>query len=548
MEDCNCGLAANADVLALAAGSLSQVGARITKTTPTEGIALPLFFDRAKRSDARLGTFSEPSEGYRRQTVVHSGATMAGQGVHLVLQVGSTAILARLLAPRDFGLIAMVAAFVAFIGLFRDVGLTQAVTQKADLTHAQASNLFWINAAITLALSGLTILSSPLVVRFYSEPALGPITVVYALFLTMGGFGAMHQAVLVRGLQFKHVVYTEVAGQAIAIVIAVTLAYLGAGYWALVALPGARALAQTIGFWLVSPWAPGKPSRGAGISSLVIFGANVTGFNIVNFLARNLDNILIGWRWGAAALGVYAQAYVLVALPLGQINTPLSRVAVPMLARLQHEPDRYRQAYLRIVGVMCTLAVPIMATAIATADWIIVVVLGPGWGEAADILPWLALAGLFQPLTNTTGWLFMTQERTSEMFKLGIFSSGLAVLSFVIGLPYGALGVAISYALMDVFVRTPLAYHYVGRRGPVKSKEFARVMKVPLLLGGWAIGSAWGVRRLGAGLEPLWGLGIAVSVVSAGCGILVCCTPLGRNIRLELAALSRDFRRRGTGQ
>lgn len=193
---------------------------------------------------------------------------------------------------------------------------------------------------------------------------------------------------------------------------------------------------------------------------------------MVNYLARNLDNIFIGKYWGTIQLGLYSKAYQLLLLPLKQINAPITNVAVPLLSRLNNSPSKYRQTYLRILEKLVLLTMPLIVFLISAADWLIQLLLGEQWVDASNLFMWLGLAGLIQPVANSAGWLFISQDRSKQLFQWGIFSSGITILSFLLGLPYKAIGVSMSYSMTSILITTPCLFYYVGRRGPVKTKDF----------------------------------------------------------------------------
>lgn len=475
-----------------------------------------------------LGPLDEPAEGLRRHTVRQTSVMVSGQLAQSALQVGSTFILARLLAPEDFGLIAMVSVVVAFVGLFKDIGLTQAVVQERHLAHAQTTGLFWLNEAVTTILALAMAAGAPIVAAMYDETELVGITFAFAAIFFVNGLGSMPQAILSRRMAFRRIAVGETGATVLGIAAAIIVAASGGEYWALVAMPGVRALTLTSFLWATCGWRPGPPHRNTGISDLVRFGKDVTGFNVVNYFSRNADNALIGWRWGPVELGQYNAAYRVLTLPLEQLNTPVARVAVPVLARLQHDTTRYRSAYLRIVRAVAAVTMPLMAVVAVTSDWLVYVILGPGWDLAGDILRWLAVAGILQPTTQTTGWLFLTQNRTGEWFRLGLASACIAVASFLVGLPQGAIGVAIAYAIADICLRTPLLVVWFGRSGPVRSMDLVRVSLLPLGTALIAATIGVSVRILAPDIAPL--LGLVVSFLAAGAIVfgLLWLTPNGR--------------------
>jgi len=232
----------------------------------------------------------------------------------------------------------------------------------------------------------------------------------------------------------------------------------------------------TCGAWIASRWRPGLPRWSDEVKSMLSFGGHVTGFTMVNFFVRNLDNVLIGRAWGAVSLGFYAKAYQLLLLPIQQINQPLSPVAFSTLSRLRSDPEAYRRAYLRMLGVIVSISMPAVAAVAGCADWVIVVLLGPRWEPSAHLYAILSLAAIVQPVGHTIGWLFLSQGRARMFFKLAVILAPVTIGGFFAGLPWGAAGVAWSYAVTEVGVRLPVQLWAVGREGPVRARDIVAVL------------------------------------------------------------------------
>ncbi|MBD1834956.1 lipopolysaccharide biosynthesis protein [Cyanobacteria bacterium FACHB-472] len=460
---------------------------------------------------------------------VRGGAvTMITQGCKFILNMGSTVLLARLLTPQDYGLVGMVATVTGLVGLFKDMGLSTATVQKAEINHAQISTLFWLNVVFSLATMLITAAIAPLIAWFYGEPRLIWITLVSAIGFIFGGLTVQHQALLNRQMRFGALAMIDIVSMLIGVATAIVLALNGAGYWALVLMPLAMGMISALGVWFMCGWRPGLPVKHSGVSSMLAFGANLTGFGIINYFARNLDNLLIGRYWGAQQLGLYSKAYALLLLPINQINAPIASVALPTLSRLVDSPDRYRQAYLRIVEKLLMLTMPIMVFMIATSDWLVQLLLGSQWGETSRIFALLGIAGLIQPLANSTGWLFMSQDRAHDMFKWGFIGGTTAIVSFVAGLPWGAVGVAASYSLVWICVCMPLLFWFVGRTGPVRTIDFYRVLApfVCTTLGTLII--LLGFRKYVEVSNPLIGCAIAFGITVMTFLLILATMPAGR--------------------
>src|SRR5579872_1917109 len=195
--------------------------------------------------------------------------TLTSQGAQFLIQSISTVVLARLLPPHDFGLVAMVTAITGLGQAFADLGLSEATIQREDISHEQVTALFWINVAIGLALMFITVGLAPVLVWFYREPRLRNIALLLSLTFLVGGLRVQHDALLKRQMRFLSLAIRDVASSSLAVLIAIIMVWQGAGYWALVALPLIGNTTRMILSWLGARWIPGLPSRRAKIGSLV---------------------------------------------------------------------------------------------------------------------------------------------------------------------------------------------------------------------------------------------------------------------------------------
>lgn len=411
---------------------------------------------------------------------VRGGAlTMGAQGLRLAVQVASTIVLARLLPPSDFGLVAMVMALTGLAALFSDLGLSMATVQRRNITPAQVNALFWINVAIGVVIAAVVVAFAPLIAWFYTEPRLVEITFALAFPFLLGGAAAQHKALIQRQMRFRALVTIDLAALIGGICAAIALAVAGAGYWALVANSIATSILSLALVWIFSGWRPGLPARAGGVRSMIAFGANLTGFNLVNYFARNLDNILIGWWWGASALGLYSRAYRLLTLPIQQINAPMAQVMVPGLSRIQSDGERWRQGYCRAITAMMLATAPISTFSFVFADPIIPLLLGSQWAGAVPIFRNLAIAGVAQSLFNSMGWIYISRGRSDRMFKWGIFGSTIFSLSFIAGLPYGPSGVALAYSIAVLGLAWPcVAYACYGT--PLRQSDVFKASATPV--------------------------------------------------------------------
>lgn len=408
-------------------------------------------------------------------------ATGGAQLVKLVCQITSVIILSRLLQPEDFGIVAMAAPIVAFVGLFLDMGLTQATVQKKGITSTQINSLFWINMAVSAMLAAIMILIAPFVAQFYGEPQVAPLVALMSLQLLVAGLGAQHYALVTRRMAFGRLAMIDSVSAVLGLATAIVWAYYERTYWALFIGGMTTMTCSTLGCWISSHWRPGFPRWVNGTKEMVNFGAGITGFNFANYFSRNIDQILIGRQWGNQQLGLYDRANRLLLFPLQQVIYPLGKVMVPALSRMNDEPERYRKAYLRVAPLLLFLALPGVAVAIAMADLLIPLALGRQWEGAVMIFQALGFAGMLQPLNSPAGWLFISQGRTRDFMLWGIFGALTMIIAVIVGLPYGAFGVALAYAILE-YLRTPLLWIYVGRKGAVEAKHILWVAS-PFVVG-----------------------------------------------------------------
>ncbi|MCO6045250.1 lipopolysaccharide biosynthesis protein [Aeoliella sp. ICT_H6.2] len=465
---------------------------------------------------------AELRQGLGLKTVRGGVASMIAQGLALVVSLGSIAALSRLLNPADFGLMAMVVVFTRFAGLFVDAGLSMAAVQERDLTRQQSTNLFWFGTLMGTAIGAVMVVISPLVAWFYQEPRLIAVTSVLGVSFLFNGLAVQHRALLRRGMQFVAVnttrIIAAIAGKLAGIAWAVAFYGKPYDYWALVVVIVVTAAANTLGVWLMCPWRPGLPRRGAGSRRHFLFGANLTGFTTINHFARNADNLLIGWWWNAAALGVYERAYRVFDLPRETFMAPLSSVATSTLSRLLDEPAKYRDAYLRMAKGMLAFTAPISAYCAVCPDIVVYTLLGAQWVKSIPLLQLLSIFGLYQSAYSSCGWLLITQDRTTEFLRWSIVNSVLTVAAFCVGLPFGPAGVALGYGVVFLSFSLPSLFWVAGRRGPVTIGDLWRSLLEPTLVS-LVVAAAcyvahWMTIQRGLLLATIVTAGIAISIVT----------------------------------
>jgi len=380
-------------------------------------------------------------------------------------------VLARLLTPKDFGLFAMVTTVIGYLRVFKDAGLATATVQREGITHAQVSNLFWINVGISGAISLILAACAPLIARFYQEPRLVPITLVLSCTVLLSGLTVQHTALLNRQMRFKALAFIQVGSMFIGVAVGIGMALLNYSYWALVASNLATVAAGVLLTWFAIPWRPQAPSRRSGIRPLVSFGANLATGGFIYSLARGADAMLVGRFYGPSSVGLYTRAAALLRRPMEQFLSPISSVFVPVLSRIQTQPERYRRTFLQVYETMVLASFLGTGLLLALARPLTLVVLGPKWEQAIIIFSAFTFAALCSPPATTATWLFASQGRGKDWLFTSSLISGIFFASFLAGLPFGPAGVAIASCAVGLLVGLPVLYYFAGREGPVTTVD-----------------------------------------------------------------------------
>lgn len=413
--------------------------------------------------------------------------TAVSQAVQFLLSLTSIAILSRLLTPLDFGLVAIVTALAGLLRIFQDLGLSVATVQKDAITHAQISNLFWINVAFSSAATVAVAISAIPIASFYKDDRLLGITLALSPTFLLSGLTTQHTALLSRQMRFRAMALIQIGALTIGLGIAILLAWLGCGYWSLVGSTIGSGMSTVVFTWLASSWRPALPSRNSGVRPMLRFGLGLASSGLLYSLARGSDTLLIGRTFGPDVVGFYSRATALLLRPLDQFLAPLSGIFVPTLSRLNSDPARYRVAFLNIYNLVSLVSFSGVAALFALARPLTLVVLGPQWEESADILAGLSFVVLCAPLSNLASWLTASQGRGGDAFSSSIATCSVTILSVIIGLQYGPSGVAYSYSAGYLLVQLPTAFYFAGRKGPVTPTDLwkALLKYIPLSLLLW---------------------------------------------------------------
>lgn len=500
-------------------------------------IITPLPFAEARGREEDSGSIPDSS---RLGSRAARGASivMVGQASRIFIQIGSVAILARLLEPVDYGLIAIVLAVVGVGEILRDFGLSTGAIQAVELSRYQRDKLLWLNTAIgaTLAVAGFLV--APLVARIFGQPELTSITRMLSLTFVVSGVTAQYRADLNRRMRFHSLVVADVSSQILGISIAITLALAGWGYWALVAQQLSAALSALVILMLYARWLPGRPRRGVDVKSIVVFGRGMMGSQLVGYLNGSVDTYTIALTMSAGQLGIYNRGFQLVMRPLSQLRAPSTTVALPVLSRLNGDLPR---AGRYIVSGQIALGYPlvgVLSFAAGAAVPIVDVFLGSNWSTVAPVFALLAIGGAFQTLSYVALWVYLARALTGQLFKYSLFGLALKTLLVVVGSHWGIVGVAAGYALAHAF-EWPISLWWLSRLTPIPVRTLAfgalRISGCAVVAGLACIGSVALLASLPSMIQLLAGA-LAVAFVYLAAAALI---PTVRNDLRDVLLIGR---------
>lgn len=411
----------------------------------------------------------------------HGGLIMlSGQIAKVALQFVNVILLARLLQPEDFGLVAMVISIYGICDILLDFGLSTASIQAKNITHGQISNLFWVNLLIGLILSSISFASAGLLANFYNHPELAKIAEVISLVFIFNGISAQYKAQLNRRLEFSKLALADILATFASVCVGIYFAYTGHSYWTIVYQQITQACVLMMLYGLFGRWLPALPSKKDSIRGFFHFGLGLAGSQILGYFSRNIPSILIGYQLGATKLGLFDRANKLLMLPLNQLNAPSSTVAVPILSRLQAENlEKYNKFLLFGQNVIVHIVAFSLSLACCQTEQLVGLVLGSQWLEMVPVFKALSFAGIFLVLSYASYWVFLTKGITGSLFKLGLFGRPIVIAITSLGLMGGVIGVALAYSF-GLMVNWLLGLFWLRKTGVPIKKMIATPLTVSI--------------------------------------------------------------------
>lgn len=389
-------------------------------------------------------------------------------------------ILARLLEPDTFGLVAMASVFTAFLQLFLDQGMGEAIIQQQDLTPMHLDTAFWANILVGVVLTfGGMLLSGP-IANFYNEPQLKPIITWLSLAFLFTALSSTQRAFFTREFKFKNLAILQLGGNISGGVVGIVAALLGYGAWALVGQSLVNGLVTTLLLWLISDWHPGLHFSKAHFRDLMTFGFNMLGIKVLNFLGTRLDNLLIGYFLGPVALGYYTIAFSLLIRLLDLLRGMTLSVVLPTFSRLQHDLQRFRSTLYKATQLTSFIAFPVFIGIAVLASEIVEAFFGQQWSPSVPVMQVLALAGVVMSVIGFTGTAIVALGKPNRSLYLQILGTTLRVFGFLLMVNYGIVAVAGAFTV-SVYVITPFYLWFIHQLLRMNFKEYFSYYVAPLL-------------------------------------------------------------------
>ena len=401
-------------------------------------------------------------KNYRSQTVRATGWVLGSRFASHLISFGFGIALARLLVPDDFGLIAMVMVFARLAGLFTDVGLGSALVQKKDVRKEHFSSVFFLNILMGGSLGLTLFIISPWLSVFYERTEAEYICKALSIGFLIGSLALVPQTRLAKNLLFKYITFSNLVALIISSSIAVGLAAAGFGYWSLVAQILSQQFISTALLWIISGWRPMGGFSYTAIRELLGFSVSVFATEMLQYIAANIDKLLLGKYLGGQPLGIYDKAHSIMLFPLQNISRGVGSVMFPSLSLIQSETKRVRDIYLRSTRAIALLTFPMMAGMFVVAESFVLGVLGPQWSELIPVLKIFTVAGVLRSITTVTGSLYKSQGAATLQLRVNMILVPIRITGVVIGMQWGMIGVASGFTAAT-FVTSLITLTVAGR-------------------------------------------------------------------------------------
>jgi PST family polysaccharide transporter len=402
-------------------------------------------------------------------------------------------LLARLLGPEAFGLVALSSVFFAFMQVFLDQGFGQALVQRQKLEPEHLDTAFWTNLGIGILLCLLTLVAADQIAEIFKEPRLVPIVRLMSLSFIFGGLNSVQDAILSRELNFKKLAIRSLISIAIGGIVGVAMALQGYGVWSLVGQSLSNGLASVITLWTATSWRPRLKFSTKHFKELFTYGINVVGINLLNFLNRRSDDFLIGYFLGSVALGYYSVAYRILMITSQLMIGTIQKIAMPVFSRLQHDPEKLRQAFYQAIQITSLFAFPVFIGLSILSPELIPIIFGEQWKPSIPVMQVLNLVGVLYAGFYYNGPMIMALGKPSWNLWLNCLQAAGNIIFFLIAVRWGIVAVAASYVIRG-YLMAPVTVWVVNRVLPLNVFEYLRQYAAPWAATGVMVAIIFGTK------------------------------------------------------
>lgn len=391
--------------------------------------------------------------------------TAAGNWGYQLATLVVFSILANLLSPQAFGLVALASVFVALMKLVEEQGMADALVQREDLEPEHLDTAFWVSMGLSLALAVVLIAGSVPLAALVNEPDVAPILAWLSVSLVLSGLSSVQRAILARELRFASLTVRTLSSVVVGGIVGVAAAFAGFGVWALVAQIITLELVGVIALWTASDWRPSLRFSKSHFRELFSFGSSVLGFKLLRFADRRIDNLIVGSLIGVTALGFYVVAYRLLNLIINITTSVIGSVAFPVFSRIQKQAGQVRRTYYQAVRQTSVISFPAFLGLIAIAPEVTRLVFGNQWDASVPVMQVLAVGGLAQSILFVNGVVLKSLGRPGWRLVIMGISVVLLVTAFAVAVQWGIVAVAwalvaVTYLMAPVWLRA--AHRLVG--------------------------------------------------------------------------------------
>jgi len=371
----------------------------------------------------------------------------AGQnGIQFVIAI----VLARLLAPAEFGLIAMLAIFMAVAQSFIDSGFGSALIQKQDASYTDECSIFYFNILVSIVAAGILCIAAPWIAEFYNAPILAPLTRALSLNLVINAFGLIQTSLLTKRIDFKLQLKVSIFATFFSGIIGILMAYKGFGVWSLVAQSLSQNLFRTCLLWLVMSWRPSWTFSLKSLRTLFSFGSKLLFSGLLDVLFQNIYLVVIGKLFSPADLGFYSRAKEFSQLPVHNLSSSIGRVTYPVFSSIQNDKNRLRDGVRKTLSMMAILTFPLMIGLMVVAKPLVIILIGDRWLPSVPYLQLLCIVGLLYPLHAINLNVLKAQGRSDLFLKLEVIKKFNALIAILVTYRWGITAMIIGQIVTSI--------------------------------------------------------------------------------------------------